>query len=168
MAIAKTKPATPELALTAMHRTIAKLAHKYSKYSKNDYADLYQFGCIGLMEAYEKFDENAGASFSTYAYQWIWANIRSISTNHYYKHSANTNSFKTLDDVAETASYEIDNDSSIDFQSKLDNMDNTTRAITRARMEGWTFAEIADAMTKLGKPMTLHQCYNRYKRAMED
>lgn len=50
------------------------IAKKYS--SKDNFEDLFQEGCIGLIEAFEKFDINKGAKFSSYARFWIRKNIQ--------------------------------------------------------------------------------------------
>ncbi|APF28150.1 RNA polymerase sigma factor, sigma-70 family protein [Clostridium sporogenes] len=39
--------------------------HKYS------YDDLFQEGCLGLMKAVNRFDDNKGIKFSTYAYPYV-------------------------------------------------------------------------------------------------
>ena len=43
-----------------------------SKYSKRyDRDDLYQLGMIGLIDAYNHFDQSLGTKFSTFAYYYI-------------------------------------------------------------------------------------------------
>ena len=37
--------------------------------------DLYQVGVIGVIKAYDKYKENRGVKFSTYAYKWIYGEI---------------------------------------------------------------------------------------------
>ena len=48
---------------------IYKIASKYS----NEYSidDLYQAGCIGIIKACKKYNDNYNAKFSTYAYKYI-------------------------------------------------------------------------------------------------
>ena len=40
--------------------------------------DLFQVGCIGLMNAYSKFDPSFGVKFSTYAYSHILGEMRKL------------------------------------------------------------------------------------------
>lgn len=40
--------------------------------------DLFQVGCIGLIEAYKNFDKNRGVKFSTYAYPYILGEMRKL------------------------------------------------------------------------------------------
>ena len=40
-----------------------------------DWQDLFQMGCVGLMEAVNKFDESKGYKFSSYAYMTIKGTI---------------------------------------------------------------------------------------------
>ena len=42
---------------------------------KYDWQDLFQMGCVGLMEAVNKFDESKGYKFSSYAYMRIKGTI---------------------------------------------------------------------------------------------
>lgn len=63
--------------LTARNRLVEchyNLVHKLvSVYgtSKDHYDDLFQEGCIGLIEAAERFDPEKESSFLTYAYIWV-------------------------------------------------------------------------------------------------
>ena len=41
-----------------------------------EYEDLYQYGCIGLMKAVDRFDANYNVRFSTYAVPIIMGEIR--------------------------------------------------------------------------------------------
>ena len=43
-----------------------------------EYDDLYQAGCVGLIKAYDGFDENRGLCFSTYAVPAILGEIRRL------------------------------------------------------------------------------------------
>jgi len=54
-------------------RLVLKIAHKYriGGYSALGREDLFQYGCIGLHRATEKFDPRLGYKFSTYATWWI-------------------------------------------------------------------------------------------------
>jgi RNA polymerase primary sigma factor len=51
-------------------RLVFSIARKYSP-TPQILDDLFQEGCIGLMQAAEKFDERRGCKFSTYATWWI-------------------------------------------------------------------------------------------------
>jgi RNA polymerase primary sigma factor len=51
-------------------RLVFSIARKYSA-TPQILDDLFQEGCIGLMQAAEKFDERRGCKFSTYATWWI-------------------------------------------------------------------------------------------------
>ncbi len=45
--------------------------------SYNNKEDLFQVGCIGLINAYKKYDEGFNTKFSTYAYPYIFGEISS-------------------------------------------------------------------------------------------
>lgn len=45
------------------------------KFRSKDYDDLFQVGCIGLIKAYEKFDNNLNVKFTSYAYKYIVGEI---------------------------------------------------------------------------------------------
>ena len=48
---------------------IYKIASKYRSYYNIE--DLYQAGCIGIIKATRKYDENSNTKFSTYAFKYI-------------------------------------------------------------------------------------------------
>ncbi len=52
---------------------IYSIASKFTKYK--DKEDLFQAGCIGMMEAYKNFDKTKGTKFTTYAYPYIFGEI---------------------------------------------------------------------------------------------
>ncbi len=45
--------------------------------NNQDYDDCFQEGCMGLIEAANRFDPNLGYSFSTYSYSMIWGHVSS-------------------------------------------------------------------------------------------
>lgn len=55
-------------------RLIYKLASYFSNYK--DKEDLFQVGCIGLIEAYNKFKDDKNTKFTTYAYPFILGEMR--------------------------------------------------------------------------------------------
>lgn len=52
---------------------IYSIASKFTKYK--DKEDLFQAGCIGIMEAYKNYDITKGTKFTTYAYPYIFGEI---------------------------------------------------------------------------------------------
>lgn len=52
---------------------IYKVTTLFNGYSSNE--DLFQVGCIGLINAYKKYDESYNTKFSTYAYPYILGEI---------------------------------------------------------------------------------------------
>ena len=164
MAILQHKPNDINEAVRRLTPMVYKLAHKYKRNHTQDFDDLLQQGFLGVVDAYNHFNPNAGAAFSSYAYTWIWAHIvgdRKVAYKTY-----NATSSKTPEDAMADHSYEMDIDTKIDTDRLIASADSTTRAIIAARRQGFSFREIADAMTSLGKPMTLHQARNKYLAVM--
>lgn len=60
-------------------KLIYKIASKYSNYSALD--DLFQVGCIGLINAYKNFNNKFDTKFSTYAYTYILGEITNYIKN---------------------------------------------------------------------------------------
>ncbi len=54
-------------------RMIYAIAGKFRNYY--DMEDLYQAGVIGLLKAYQNFDDTKDTKFSTYAHTYIWGEI---------------------------------------------------------------------------------------------
>lgn len=55
---------------------IYSISHYFEGYKNKE--DLYQAGCLGLITAYQKYDPNMGAKFSTYAYSYIFGEMRKL------------------------------------------------------------------------------------------
>lgn len=53
-------------------RTVAKLAYDYSKKYCCDFEDMFQYGCLGLMNAIEKYDVTSPDSFVSYYGLWVF------------------------------------------------------------------------------------------------
>lgn len=57
-----------------------------SKFNGQDMDDLFQVGCMGMIEAYNKFDATKGVKFTTYAYPYILGRISEFAReNHSLK-----------------------------------------------------------------------------------
>lgn len=54
---------------------IYKISTLFTSYSNKE--DLFQVGCVGLINAYKKYDESFNVKFSTYAYPFILGEISS-------------------------------------------------------------------------------------------
>lgn len=56
--------------------TVEKVARNYSQNYSEQYDDLVQVGCIGLISAIDRFDLNQKVNFKTYAYHFIQGEMR--------------------------------------------------------------------------------------------
>ncbi len=63
---------------------VRKEAHHYSQQSQENYEDLLQVGCIGLINAIERFDTLKGNAFSSFALPYIKGEIQ-----HYLRDRSN-------------------------------------------------------------------------------
>lgn len=63
-------------ALEANRNMIYSLCKYFNNYGSVD--DLFQAGCIGFIEAYNKFDANKGVKLSTYAYPYILGQMKKL------------------------------------------------------------------------------------------
>lgn len=57
-------------------KLIYSLTHYFEGYTHKE--DLYQAGCVGLLTAYQNFDESFGVKFSTYAYSFILGEMKKL------------------------------------------------------------------------------------------
>lgn len=64
-----------------------KVIKLYPVKTQADNQDAFQAGCLGLCEAYNRFDESKGHKFSTFAFPWIQKYVREFSReNSFYVH----------------------------------------------------------------------------------
>ena len=165
MAIMKDKPATREEAVQALTPMVYKMAHKFARnHRARDLEDLAMDGFEGLLKAYDRFDGGKGAAFSSYAYQWIFAHIKDRAQLKWKDYNSTSGVAYEDHNLGE---YSLPLDDYIDYRRMSDKMDNTTRAIHAARQQGFTYKEIAEALTQLGKPCSLHQVRNQHLKALE-
>ena len=57
-------------------RLVYSIANYFKNYRSKE--DLYQAGFLGLIEAYKNFKNNQGAKFSTYAYSYIYGEMKKL------------------------------------------------------------------------------------------
>ena len=66
---------------------IYSIANKF----RGDIEDLFQVGCIGLINAYYNYDESKNTKFTTYAYKYIYGEI--------YKYAISNKSIKVSPEI---------------------------------------------------------------------
>ncbi|GAB3912695.1 hypothetical protein GCM10011575_22320 [Microlunatus endophyticus] len=62
-------------------RLVAMVVRKEATRSRMSEGELFQEGCLGLIEAVRRFDHRRGLRFATYALHWIRAYIGAITAN---------------------------------------------------------------------------------------
>ncbi|QGN31817.1 sigma-70 family RNA polymerase sigma factor [Microlunatus sp. Gsoil 973] len=62
-------------------RLVAMVVRKEAARSRMSQRELFQEGCLGLIEAVRRFDHRRGPRFATYALHWIRAYVGAISAN---------------------------------------------------------------------------------------
>lgn len=62
-------------------RLVAMVVRKAGTRSRMPESELFQEGCLGLIEAVRRFDHRRGLRFATYALHWIRAYVGAISAN---------------------------------------------------------------------------------------
>lgn len=161
----KQKPATAADACKLMEKAVFKIARTFTKTNPTNFNDACQLGFEGVCEAYNRFDDKAGAAFSSYAYMWIRARIKDELMKEWRTTDntfTNQESYNEEGEIINDEAYDTDWDGQIEMERKLNALEPIDRQIVLARTEGFTFQEIATAMTKIGQPSTLHQVRNRF------
>jgi len=66
--------------ITNLIKQNEKLIYSITNYFKNynSLEDLYQAGCLGLINAYKKYNPNMNCKFTTYAYMYILGEMRKL------------------------------------------------------------------------------------------
>lgn len=78
---------------------IYSVASKFTKYK--DKEDLFQAGCVGMMEAYKNYDKTKGTKFTTYAYPYIFGEINKyVREDHTIKLSKDMQKLKSKIETA--------------------------------------------------------------------
>ncbi len=61
------------------------------RFKSNDYEDLFQAGCLGVIDAYKSFNKDLNVKFTTYAYPFIVGEIYKCMINNRNIHMSPTN-----------------------------------------------------------------------------
>lgn len=73
---------------------IYSIANKFTKYK--DKEDLFQVGCIGMIEAYKNYDKKRNTKFTTYAYPYIFGKMNKyVREDHTIKLSSDMQKVKS-------------------------------------------------------------------------
>ncbi|MBQ4634413.1 MAG: sigma-70 family RNA polymerase sigma factor [Bacilli bacterium] len=62
--------------LAVVIKKYQNLVYSIVNYFPCNHEDLFQVGCIGLIKAYKNYDKNSNAKFTSYAYTYIWGEIK--------------------------------------------------------------------------------------------
>ena len=165
MAILQYKPNDPNEAARKMHKSCLKIANNAVKSNKQDLDDAYQWAQVGVARAYNDYDPNSKASFSTFAYKCATQHVMDYYKRKYYDYY-NSRSFKSAEDVLEYRAVLDDTESKMEFNQILSTMDTHDQIITLMRQQGYTYQEVADALNKCGNNYSLHQVRNRHNKAL--
>jgi len=120
---------------------VRSIATKYNKLGI-PHEDLEQEGMIGLLEAADKYEDNKGAKFSTYATYWIKKYILAAvdKEKKYSLNSTNLNEEITKDKKAIT----MKSDTNFDLPSDMP--ENERTVLTLLFQEEFTLKEIAEEL----------------------
>lgn len=133
-------PTTLNEAIEICTPIVNKLAHKWKRNHYQMFNDLQQEGFLGVCEAWARFDPEAGVKFTTYAWWWIRAHIRSTAMGS-WEYQNNT-AREEAAAYSETETYEI-NDRLISVLRQVEKLPKQDRKMYQLRMDGYTFDEIA-------------------------
>ena len=165
MPIQREKPNNPNDAARKMHKICCKIANNAIKSKRQDFDDAYQWAQMGVARAYNDYDPNNRAAFSTLAYKYAYQHVMDFYMRKVYDYN-NAQSFKSVEDHLEKSSFYDDTESKIEFNQILNSMDTHDKIITLMRSQGYTYKEVADALNKCGHDYTLHQVRNRHNKAL--
>lgn len=139
------KPASVEQALTNLDYMIRGLALKWARTHYDMIDDLYQQGCIGVVEAYARYDEDSPAQFSSYAFFWIRKMIREYTLKEW-----NVMNHKAAEELAPSEDFYFNNEAFLDAMRVVDRMTPREQFIFLQRHAGHTFDEIANMLVEAG------------------
>ena len=130
-----------EKIVTEYFPLVRSIAAKYNKLGIPQ-EDLEQEGMIGLLEAANKYEEDKGAKFSTYATYWIKKYILAAvdKEKKYSLNSTNLNEEITNDKKAAT------NKHVTNFDLPSDMPENEKRVLTMLFQDEFTLKEIAEEL----------------------
>lgn len=138
------KPATLEEAIRNMDHMIKGMAHKWTRnhYSMTD--DLYQQGRIGVIEAWNRYDENSPAAFSSYAFFWIRKMIREYTLKEWDNMNHQAAEELMLDGE------QVINEDLIDICMQIEKLSEREQAVFLYRSLGHTFNEVSQKLVECG------------------
>lgn len=115
--------------------------------NKNDEEDLFQIGCIGLLDAIKTYDSKKNTKFNTYAF----SKIRNSVLNEFQKNEK-FNKIISLDkeifdkvDMIDTMGYEEHHETTYTVVNFLNNLDGKEKDIILRIADGDTYREIGES-----------------------
>lgn len=135
-------------------KLVYSLAYKFKNYDQLE--DLFQVGKMGLIKAYENYDENKGAKFTTYAFPYVLGEMKKlVREDRGYKVSRDINTLNSKIEQAYTllAQRLMREPSTLELANYLE-VDESL--IIQALYVNFPISSIDEPFNLDGKEMTLH------------
>lgn len=139
------KPASVDQAIINLDHMIKGLALKWARNHYDMIDDLMQQGRIGVVEAYNRYDENSPAQFSSYAFFWIRKMIREYTLKEW-----NVMNHHAAEELMPADEAFYTNDALLDVLRNVERMPQRDQFIFLHRQMGHTFDEISQLLVKEG------------------
>lgn len=139
------KPESIEQALINLEHMIKGIALKWARNHYDMIDDLVQQGNMGVMIAYDRYDESSPASFSSYAFFYIRKHIREYTLKEWNVMNHQAAEELMPDDSGYSLNLEF-----IDILRQVERMSEREQFIFLHRHMGHTFDEISDLLVEAG------------------
>lgn len=149
------KPASVEQALNDLDNMVKGMALKWTRNHYDMLDDLYQQGCIGVIEAYNRYNEDSPAQFSSYAFFWIRKMIREYTIKEW-----GVMNHQAAEELMPSDSMTSLPEGLLDALRNVEKMTQREQFIFLHRHAGHTFDEISNMLVENGidaKPKSIGQ-----------
>ena len=142
-------------------------AHKWTRGHYDQFEDLVQQGNLGIVEAWQSYDENSKASFSSYAFFYIRKYVREYTLKQWNNMNNTAPEEWIPADRHTTAGI---SEEVIHVRNELAKLDEKSKVIFEMKNEGYTLSEIASALAERGltkKKQSLESVRLQYNKIVD-